>query len=600
MSIMKIKYTKLLLLISFIFSVNIASANVEMLFGGNTVEDNPPPADIGDFVWHDINGDGIQDTNEPGISGVTVLLFNDSNSQVDSTGTSSSGNYLFQDVSPGTYYIVFEDPDGYSSTSPNTTVEANDSDITNAILNLKGSTTDLFTVTVDMANLSFDAGYYTCVPIGEIVWFDFNGNDIRDAVENGINGLSVNLYRLVNGSYELYGTETTGLKPGTPSDDGYFKFCAPPGTYYVEVELPAVGLIQALPNQVNSLPIGNSNEPTTDSDITNNFGNGTTASFSVLSGDQICTIGAGYYPMARICGLVFEDTNDNGIQDADEPRISGITVEAFDINGVKVGETTTNASGLYEIDDLSKSDHFLVFTPPAGYEFISANIGADDKDSDVTHAYGDNTTSLIELEAGSKVQNIDAGIKGIVLSVEWLSISAEWRGNSAQLKWNTSSEINNDYFEIERRHKSEYGFTYIGKVDAVGNSFVTSNYSFENKEEFESGIYYYRIKQVDLDGKADYSETVSITIYDNDRQINLYPNPSFGVSNLTLVMSDSKAVDVSIYDGTGKLIRRIPVEQNTLVGIDSEIIIDGLSKGVYTIHIESDSFKEVRRLIVAK
>jgi len=590
----------LLLVFAFVFSVNIVSARIEMCNEIDNTKGILPTMHIGNFVWHDINGDGIQDDDEPGISGVPVILFNDQNDQVDSTTTNSSGNYLFLDVPPGAYFIVFEDPDGYSSTFPNETDDENDSDITNSVINSGGSTTDVFVVTSGSPDLSFDAGYYLCVPIGELVWYDYNGNDIVDDIENGINGLTVNLYRLVAGSFELYATEITDLKPGTPSDDGYYKFCAPPGTYYVEVQIPPVGLIVATPNQVNSLPLGNTNEPTNDSDLTNNFGQNTTASFSVLSGDQICTIGAGFYPMASICGVVWEDINKNGIRNDDEPKVSGVLVEAFELTGVKVGEAITNVSGVYEIDNLKKNDHFLVFTPPIGYEFTIANIGGDDKDSDVTDAFGENTTNALMLEAGSKANNIDAGTSGLILSVEWASISAEWRGNAAQLRWSTVSEINNDYYEIERRHKSEAEFSFLDRLTAAGNSSSNRNYLFDDKGEFESGTYYYRIKQVDFNGKSSYSSTVSISIYDKERQINLYPNPSIGVSNLTLVLSDTKEVVVSVYDDSGKLVRKIPVVQNNLTGIDTEIRIDNLSKGIYTVQIENDELKEIKRLIVVK
>jgi hypothetical protein len=65
----------------------------------------PQPASIGDRVWLDTNGDGIQDAGEPGVSNVLVTLYNSVGAPVRSTYTDVNGNYLFTDVTPGTYSV---------------------------------------------------------------------------------------------------------------------------------------------------------------------------------------------------------------------------------------------------------------------------------------------------------------------------------------------------------------------------------------------------------------------------------------------------------------------------------------------------------------
>src|SRR5207344_3349773 len=84
-----------------------------------------PPAQgvIGDYVWHDLNRDGIQDANEPGINNVTVRLFDSANVLVSTTTTVTNvidGYYQFTGLAAGTYSVVLDAttlPSGYSATT---------------------------------------------------------------------------------------------------------------------------------------------------------------------------------------------------------------------------------------------------------------------------------------------------------------------------------------------------------------------------------------------------------------------------------------------------------------------------------------------------
>jgi|GEM_PF-1348479 len=75
---------------------------------------------IGDFVWEDLNKDGIQDVDEPGVPEVTVNLYicDDGNFLFDSTMTDANGLYLFDNLEPGDYYVEFVLPDGFAFTNP--------------------------------------------------------------------------------------------------------------------------------------------------------------------------------------------------------------------------------------------------------------------------------------------------------------------------------------------------------------------------------------------------------------------------------------------------------------------------------------------------
>ena len=195
-------------------------------------------------------------------------------------------------------------------TFPNTGNDATDSDVDGT--NGEG-TTQTTTLVSGESDMTWDAGYYTCIPVGEVVWYDFNKNDIRDSYENGINGLEVKIYRRVGSAWQLFGSKFTGHKPGTPSDDGYWKFCVPPGTYYVNVDMPPLGLVRVRPNA--------GGDPNRDSDLTNANGPMSTSNFTVFSGQMKCDIGAGFYPMATTGNTVWIDENLNGIQEGNELNI---------------------------------------------------------------------------------------------------------------------------------------------------------------------------------------------------------------------------------------------------------------------------------------
>lgn len=74
-------------------------------------------ASLGDRVWYDVNQNGIQDQNETGVSGIVVKLYDCNNTFIQQTTTNSQGLYLFSNLTPGSYYVVFVLPDGYQFTS---------------------------------------------------------------------------------------------------------------------------------------------------------------------------------------------------------------------------------------------------------------------------------------------------------------------------------------------------------------------------------------------------------------------------------------------------------------------------------------------------
>lgn len=165
------------------------------------------------------------------------------------------------------------------------------------------------------------------------------------------------------------------------------------------------------------------------------------------------------------------------------------------------------------------------------------------------------------------------------LPVELISFTAQATDAGNLLQWATSSEINNDYFMVEKSKDASY-FEETGKVKGAGNSNTLLNYAFTDANSY-TGLSYYRLKQIDFNGSFIFSNVVSVkfgketfslisTFVDYDNQtINIYLN-----TNIT------ENVEYQLIDMLGKTIN---YELQTVKQGVNIITIDGkrLVKGIY-------------------
>ena len=543
---------------------------------------------IGDFVFMDLDADGIQDFGENGIEGVTVYLYTEGGLAIDSTVTDNQGAYRFNDVSTGSYYIGFGVMDDYLPTlADQGNNDENDSDVTG---NNGPNTTDVFVLAPGENSTDIDGGFYQCATICGYTWLDLVvENDLRDLAENGINGMKVTVFKVENGVASAYDHMHTGINPDTPSDDGYFNFCVPPGRYYLEFTLPPLGLVQVLPL---------SGPQDINSDVTNVNGIGTTSAFTMTNGGEKCDIGAGYTLMSQVGNAVWFDENHNGQREVTEAPIEGVVVQAYDLNNVMVAEAITDENGLYNIDYLQKKEYYLKFTPDNGMAFTQALVGGDDEmDSDVDHSYGPNTTRAFLGDPGSQNKNMDAGLVMAVLPVEWGSIKAENKGNYNLVSWSTLTEVNNDLFLVQRAADVNGVYTTIGNIKAEElNSTAIKSYTFEDYDLAWSQ-YYYRIVQVDIDGRQSFSEVVAVTISRND--FLLYPNPTdreIRISNTSF--KDLDQITVMIHDQAGKLAHEENIQLNG--SIEIQVSVKHLPTGMYSIDLIDNGISLFKERFIRK
>ncbi|HEC2177923.1 TPA: carboxypeptidase regulatory-like domain-containing protein [Staphylococcus delphini] len=319
-----------------------------------------PTQNVGDKVWEDLNKDGIQDDDEPGIANVTVTLKDADGNIVGTRTTDVKGNYLFEDVKEGEYTIDFETPEGYTPTITGQGTLGRDSNGVSARI-LVGNRDDL----------TIDSGFYKTEPpvpptrnIGDKVWEDTNKDGIQDADEPGIANVTVTLKDADGNVVDTRVTDTNG---------NYLFENVKQGDYTVEFETPE----GYTPTQTG--------QGTTDNDS-----NGTSTKVTVGDNDDL-TLDSGFYkteppvpPTRNIGDKVWEDTNKDGIQDADEPGIADVTVTLKDADGNVVDTRVTDTNGNYLFENVKQGDYTVEFETPEGYTPTQTGQGTTDNDSNGT------------------------------------------------------------------------------------------------------------------------------------------------------------------------------------------------------------------------
>ena len=374
---------------------------------------------LGDRVYHDINGDGIQQAGEPGLPGVTITLtwagldgtIGTADDATYSTITGANGVYGFANLPAGTFRV-----DVSTATLP---LFAASTDVLDDGILTPGNSATVVLATAQ-ARTDVDFGYRGNATIGDLVWYDVDGDGVLDNVlgdgfEPGIPGVTITLTfggrdgDLTTAADNLIYTTTTNatgnyLVPNLFGGD--FNGANP---NYRVVASPQA----AYPTQTFD-----ATAPTTDSTSTLQLANASTNLLQDFGYRGPATQGLGNF--------VWEDLNGNGRQDGGEPGLASVTVElwAAGVDGnfntaddVQLDVTTTNGAGIYSFPNLAASAAFGPYQvrvqAPTGYVFTTQTspVATTLTDSNVVQS-GANAgrTPGIALPAATIDNSIDAGL----------------------------------------------------------------------------------------------------------------------------------------------------------------------------------------------
>jgi hypothetical protein len=181
-----------------------------------------------------------------------------------------------------------------------------------------------------------------------------------------------------------------------------------------------------------------------------------------------------------------------------------------------------------------------------------------------------------------------------LLPVILKDFTAEKNNKTVNLNWQTAQELNSSHFIIEKSIDGT-NFSFLQKVNAVGNSSLTQKYATIDAQPFY-GTNFYRVKMVDLDGRFTYSDVAAIKFDYTGNEIALFPNPVKDVLQLQIPADKKESCSIQIQDMLGKIVKEETVALSN--GLFSTAInVTGINAGVYLLVVKHGTIKEVKRFI---
>lgn len=427
---------------------------------------NVAPIEIGNRVWNDANGDGVQQPGEAPIAGVTVRLYDSTGTTVLATAvTDANGYYLFSSAT-GTSTTAFIY--GLTTLTGNTTYQIRVATTQALLTGLTTTKTDadatangdsrdsdatqtgtnsIITVTTGgpgSNNHTYDFGFAAAFSVGNRVWFDTDNDGLMDTAgtaEVGVDGVTV----------ELVDSGSAVAQTTTTSGGGYYRFDnVTAGSYTVRIaaaNFTGAGVLVGYQNSTgatvgtdrrdngvdNSNPstagissatitVNSASMPTLEADVAGS-GSGTHGPNGDTSDNLL--VDFGFYRL-QLGNLCFNDSNNNGLFGGADVALVNCTVRIYQSNGtteVPVGpdgilgttdDTTgatnrliTTATGLYSFSGLTPGQYVVKVTPTAGFRSANFTAGTSTPDGNIDN--DDNGLGTATGQASSAPITLSAG-----------------------------------------------------------------------------------------------------------------------------------------------------------------------------------------------
>ncbi len=202
-----------------------------------------------------------------------------------------------------------------------------------------------------------------------------------------------------------------------------------------------------------------------------------------------------------------------------------------------------------------------------------------------------------EIYGFERMRCVVAGFRANPLPVNLLSFNGIVTENSILLKWKTTNEINNKGFEIQLKRDDQIEYNSLNFISAKMSNALINNYEY-TINDLSPGQYTIRLKQLDIDNKSSFSNSIQLNIISDQLQTQLYPNPSQSNCTLNIYNPQSQHVTVIIYDCLGKQLMSILDENLNKGAMDLNIATDKIPSGSYYCVVRAGNEKQVIALIV--
>ena len=536
------------------------------------------PGSIGNLLWIDSNGNGIQDGNEEGLNDIEVRLYDEFDNFIESTITSNdtegeAGFYMFENVVVGNYYIVFDLPQPYLATAAfrggNT---SKDSDITNLI---EPGSSNIFSIGSGVFSDDIDCGIYRPATIGNYIWDDKDKDGTQEFGEFGISDIEVSIFRMDEGEVAKVTTNNDGM---------YFFEELRPGDHFIVIDLPA-------DYQFTTPFAGTDDEIDSDFDMT-----GTTGVFYVDQDDINLNYDAGLVPSrATIGGRTWID-DGNGLQDFIEESITDVKINLLDESMNVIESTSTNVQGRYAFTNLATADHFVQFEAPTGYIFtLKDQSFNDNEDSDA----GDNgVTDAIAVISTTNLLTVDAGLVFVGFAPEEneeIQLTGYHQNGTSHLSWvDENFQIGNQYSLL----RSSDGINF--EMISTGNYMNAYDLRFqENTSLLMETNYTYKVE------KYLGQNIIAVSnIWMDERKemfkVDTYPNPASEFVMVNFNHQQEGDIAIKILDIYGNQVSTKYFNQMKAGNIDLEISLENIPNGNYILMIDMGMKQQSQFISVLK
>ncbi|AIZ62597.1 hypothetical protein PK28_00890 [Hymenobacter sp. DG25B] len=203
------------------------------------------------------------------------------------------------------------------------------------------------------------------------------------------------------------------------------------------------------------------------------------------------------------------------------------------------------------------------------------------------------TMNTVDAQGGKSVTTVSITVTIPPLPVELTTFDVKAVRTNAQLTWHTAIEKNNDHYEVERSFDG-LTFLQIGQVRGNGSSSTGHDYAFTDVNVGQrTGTVYYRLRQVDTDGKLHVTPVRTVTFAASAISISVYPNPAVTQATVDLGTLPGGTYQVQVLDMTGRVVRQLTLQG----GMAQPLDIRSLAEGTYQVLIRNNEVNLTQKLV---